>query len=45
MEEEKKTLEVEIKQRRSILENLNLEIQTINEYKQLREEQINAGYR
>ena len=37
-EEEKQTLEVEIKKRRAILESTNVEIQTINEYKQLKEE-------
>jgi hypothetical protein len=36
-EEEKQRLEEEIKHRRSILESTNVEIQTINEYKQLKE--------
>ena len=34
-EEEKQRLEEEIKQRRAILESTNVEVQTINEYKQL----------
>ena len=37
-EEEKQRLEDEIKQRREILESTNVEIQTINEYKQLKAE-------
>ena len=37
-EEEKQTLEEEIKQRRAILESTNVEIQTINQYKQLKAE-------
>src|SRR5438874_1251447 len=37
-EEEKQTLEEEIKQRRAILESTNVETQTINEYKKLKAE-------
>ena len=37
-EEEKQRLEEEIKQRRAILESTNVEMQTINEYKQLKAE-------
>ena len=36
-EEEKQMIEEEIKQRRAILESTNVEIQTINEYKQLKD--------
>jgi hypothetical protein len=42
-EEEKRTLEEEIKQKRATLESTNVEIQTINEYKQLREELDKRG--
>ena len=37
-QEEKQRLEEEIKQRRAILESTNIDIQTINEYKKLKEE-------
>ena len=37
-EEEKQRLDEEIKQERAILESLNIDIQTIEEYKQLKEE-------
>ena len=37
-EEEKQRLEEEIKQRRAILESTNVDVQTINEYKQLKAE-------
>ena len=42
-EEEKQTLEEEIKERRAILESTHVEIQTINEYKQLKEELNKRG--
>ena len=42
-EEEKQTLEVEIKERRANLESTHVEIQTINEYKQLKEELNKRG--
>jgi hypothetical protein len=37
-QEEKQVLEEEIKQRRAILESANVDIQTLNEYKKLKEE-------
>ena len=43
-EEEKQRLEEEIKQRRAILESTNVEIQTINKYKQLKEELNKHGF-
>ena len=42
-EEEKRMLQEEIKQTRTILENLNVDIQTIDEYKQLKEELNRRG--
>ena len=37
-EEEKQSLEEEIKQRRAILESTNVDVQTINDYKHLKAE-------
>jgi hypothetical protein len=42
-EEEKQILEDEIKHRRAFLENLNVDIQTIEEYKQLKQELNKRG--
>jgi hypothetical protein len=42
-EEEKQMLEEEIRHRRAILESTNVEIQTINEYKQLEAEEAEAS--